>query len=123
MQPELTDSINSFAEALMATEEFSAYDAAQKAFQQDDSVRDLLTRLNTLSHELGQKQQQDELTDEDIELYRSLKTQFTENPTVAHLQEQENKVTETFRECNHEISQELGLDFASNAAPSSCGCG
>jgi len=123
MQTELLNSINSFADTLMATEEFSAYDAAQKAFHKDDEARDLMTRLNTLSHELGQKQHQNELTDEDIELYRSLKTQFTENETVSNLQEQENKITETFRECNREISQELGLDFASNAAPSSCGCG
>lgn len=123
MQKELLESIHSFADSLSATPEFSEYDAAQQAFQQDDAARDLLTRLQTLSHELGKKQQENELTDEDIELYQSLKSEFTENKAVAELQQQENRLTETMRACNHEISQELGLDFAANAAPSSCGCG
>lgn len=123
MQQELLESINTFADALSTTPEFTDYDAAQNAFQQDDAARDLLTRLQTLSHELGQKQQANELSEEDIELYRSLKTEFNDNETVAHLQQQENRLTETMRACNHEISQELGLDFAANAAPAGCGCG
>ena len=123
MQEELLERISSFADALSTTPELSEYNAAQAAFKKDDAARDVLTRLQTLSHELGQKQQENQLTDEDIELYESLKTEFTENETVAHLQQQENRLTEMLRTCNHEISQELGMDFAANAAPSGCGCG
>lgn len=122
MQQELSDSIDAFADALGSRPEYTDYNAAQDAFQQDEAAKELLGQLRSLSQELGQKQHQNELTEEDIEQYKALQAEFNGAEAVVHLQQQENKLTELLRSCNHEISQELDLDFAANAAPSGCGC-
>ena len=123
LSPELQQHISAFAETLLGTEQSAAFVKARDAFEGDETAIDLMTRLNTLSYELSRKQHAGTLEQHEIAQYQSIQEAFTGNEVVAELEQRERILAELLRECNHEISGLLGLDFAKDAAPSSCGCG
>ncbi|MCC5934529.1 MAG: YlbF family regulator [Candidatus Cyclonatronum sp.] len=116
-------SLETFADALLASEQSAAFVNARSAFESDATAMDLMTRLNTLSFELSRKQHAGTIEQHEIEQYKGIQQEFINNPVVAELEQRERMLVELLRECNQEISGILGLDFAKDATPSSCGCG
>ncbi|AXI99702.1 Control of competence regulator ComK, YlbF/YmcA [Cyclonatronum proteinivorum] len=122
LSPELQHHIQAFADALLATEQSDDFVKARTTFEGDETAIDLMTRLNTLSYELSRKQHAGTLEQHEIAQYKEVQEEFISNEVVAELEQRERMLVELMRECNHEISGMLGLDFAKDAAQSSCGC-
>ncbi|GEM_PF-7106990 len=114
--------IDNFVAELKASEQAGNFYTARKAFETDDTARDLMTRLNTMTYELSRKQQEGKLEDNELQLYRDVQNEFRTNDTVAALEQSENIFTELLKECNAAISEEIRMDFAAQVAPSQCGC-
>lgn len=124
LSPSLQQTLDAFAEALLASEQSETFVNARAAFEGDETAIDLMTRLNTLSYELSRKQHAGTIEQHEIAQNQGIQQEFVNNPVVAELEQRERMLVELLRSCNDEISGVLSLDFAKDAAPaSSCGCG
>jgi len=95
---------------------------ARTAFQDDPELREIRKRFNERSADLQPKQSAGTLTQEEINDLRALQSSLNAHPVTARYIHARQGMTAALQECNRALSQELGFDFASAAAPPSC-CG
>lgn len=111
-----------FIAAVRGLEEYNAYVKAETAFQSDPGLREIRKHFNERSTELQTKQATGTLTQEEIAELRGVQTSLNAHPVTTEYIHARQKIVATLQECNRGLSQELGFDFASAAAPPSC-CG
>ena len=118
--PELYKATDGLIQNLLASESFLAYDQSQAQLESDPLARGLLERLSVLQTELRRKQTNGGVTQVEIEDLCAVQTQVQANATImAYVQSQQEAVN-FLREINQEISQLLGVDFATLAKQSTC---
>jgi cell fate (sporulation/competence/biofilm development) regulator YlbF (YheA/YmcA/DUF963 family) len=114
---EATDAlVNNF----MASEAFIRYKHAHARLDQDPQALDLLKQLTQEQAELRKKQVDARLTKEEIDSLRNLQAQVQENETIKAYAQAQQEADNFLREINGEISQMLGVDFASLAKHTGC---
>ncbi len=117
---ELHQATESLIENLLASEAFLAYQQTQSAMNSDSEARGLLELLSTLQTALRHKQNANSVTQSDIDELRAVQTQVMANPVIMAFSRSQGDAVNFLREINQEISQTLGVDFATLAKQSTC---
>ena len=111
-----------FVSSLEATPVLTGFRAARKEFDENQEVLELRRRLSELSSGYQRKQANNTVTEEDIALLRAAQNSLSNHPVVIRFGYSRQALVLTFRSCDQAISEELGFEFATLAAPASC-CG
>lgn len=116
----LERAVTKMTESLVESIELSGYLNAKNEFESDPLAYNLMQELSTAQSELLQKQYQSQITQEDIQNIRNIQKNAQENERFnSYIQSQQNAVA-FLREVNDQISQLIGMDFASLAKNTKC---
>lgn len=108
------------ANHLLASEPFTAYQAAQGRLNADAGARALLQQLSQSQAELRQKQARRTITQSDVDQLKALQSAVQADPTLADYAGTRHAAIGFLREIDQEISELLGVDFAALAKRSGC---
>ena len=119
--PEKLDlALINLAERIKFTEPVNRYLIAQERFAQDKEAHKIMEDLSAFQKDIRQKQYNIQVTSQDLEKLRSLQTKAQENEVINSYGNSQQEAIGQLREVNAEISNLLGIDFASLAKKSSC---
>ena len=119
--PEKLDSaLINLAEQIKFSKPVNRYLVAQERFTQDTAAHKIMEDLSTFQKDIRQKQYNNQVTAQDVEKLRSLQTKAQENEVINSYGHSQQEAIGQLREINAEISNLLGIDFASLAKKSNC---
>jgi len=98
---------------LMASDPFIRYQQARARYEQDDQAHMLLEQLSQAQAELRQNQPRGSVTQAKVDRLHALQEQVQGNAIIADYTQAQPPAVNYLREINTEISQLLGIDFAS----------
>lgn len=110
-----------FGEALADCEECRVVEEAQQALRKDKEARELLSdyqstqRSIQMSQMWGERMAKDELNE-----LRSLEAKINSNQFIKNLLDAQKRLQEMLGSLNAEVSNLLGIDFASNSSAGCC---
>lgn len=111
---------DNFIRSLQAIPEVIEYLTALESYENDEEIKNLTDKYYSLSSEFQKKQYDGTLIQEEINELRTIGTKIQNNPLNINLAEKQNSIKNILQECNENISNEISMDFAKLAAPSSC---
>ena len=120
LPPELYEATDGLIQNLLASEPFLAYQQSRVQMKSDSQAQTLIERLSALQTELRRKQTNGSVTQADIEELRAVQAQVQANATLMAYASTQQDAVNFLREINQEISQLLGVDFATLAKQSTC---
>ncbi len=111
------------AGALQASPQFEEFQSARAAFESDPKLKQLLSRLRQLSASWRTARAAGRgLVGKDAMDLAELQSSLQAHPLFVRQQDAIRSLVAMFQQVNHAVSDELGLDFAANAAPQGGGC-
>jgi cell fate (sporulation/competence/biofilm development) regulator YlbF (YheA/YmcA/DUF963 family) len=120
LSPELQDATQSLIDNLLASEAFVRYQNARDHFNADQEAHDLMDQLAKAQASLRQKQSEGKINQAEIDSLRLLQQRAQQNPVLMVYAQSQEEAVSFLREINGEISQLLGINFASFANHSTC---
>jgi cell fate (sporulation/competence/biofilm development) regulator YlbF (YheA/YmcA/DUF963 family) len=117
---ELHQATDNLIENLLASEVFLVYQQSQVIMNSDSEARGLLDLLSTLQAALRHKQNTNSVTQTDVEELRAIQEQVQANAVIMAYAQSQQSAVNFLREINMEISEILGMDFASLTKQSAC---
>ena len=105
---------------LLASEAFICYQQARTCLNEDHQARALLEQLSQTQTSLREKQANGSVTQADVEALRALQEQVQRNNVIMDYAHTQQDAVNFLREINDEISQLLGITFASYANHATC---
>ena len=112
------------ARAIQPTPEWRELEAARTAFQTDPDLSVLTTQLRKLSEQYRHARSQGRaLPGQEAMELAAVQEKIQEHDLFLRQQAAAGAFVALLQETNQTISQKLGIDFASNAAPKSGCCG
>jgi cell fate (sporulation/competence/biofilm development) regulator YlbF (YheA/YmcA/DUF963 family) len=117
---ELQEASQSFIENLLASEAFMHYQAARKLMSEDEEARILMERLSNAQATVRQKQASANVGQAEIDSIRLIQQRALHNAVILDYAQAQQEAVDFLREINGEISQLLGIDFASFANHATC---
>ncbi len=105
---------------LLASEVFVRYQKASVRLNQDRPSRFLLETLSKTQADIRQKQANGSVTQKEIDNLRRIQEQVQNNSVIMEYASTQQEAVKFLREVNTEISQLLGIDFASFTRRSGC---
>lgn len=105
---------------LLASEDFIRYREASARLEADQQAKNLLEQLAQMQTEIRKKQANNSLTQIDIDALHGLQAQVQRNNTITAYAQAQQAAVGFLREINNEISQLLGINFASFASKKTC---
>ena len=124
MQTVLTPSMQEATEALIsnlvASEAFIRYQQAQARLNDDLQAHTLLDQLSHAQADLRKKQANNGVTQAEIDALRTLQERVQHSKTIMTYAQTQQEAVNFLREINNEISQLLGINFASFANHATC---
>jgi len=112
--------LNNLAEKIKFSEPVNNYQIALERFTQDAEAHKIMEDLSAFQKYIRQKQNNNQITQQDLEKLRSLQTKAQENKVITSYAHSQEEAIGQLREINTEISSLFGMDFASLAKKSSC---
>lgn len=112
---------SALAENLAQSEPFLRYKAAEGKLNADPKTLQILADLSALQQKIRQQQNSGTVPESDVKQLRELQNAVGKNEIIQDYLLTQEVVIAFLREINQEISQLLGIDFASLARRSS-GC-
>ncbi len=111
------------AKAIQATPEWKEFQDARVAFEHDAELQELVSRYRRLvqSWQAARQRGQGLTGNEAMQLSR-LQSQIEDHPVYQREREAGSALVALLQMVNQNLSAELGLDFAANAAPRGGGC-
>ncbi len=117
--PDLMAATQALAENLLASEPFTIYHQAYARFNADPQARDLVQRLAQAQTDLRHRQVSG-VTQDEVNQLRQLQNAVRADRTVVDYVQTQQAAVNYLRAINQEISQLIGIDFASLARKSTC---
>lgn len=117
---ELTEAVDALAENLLASEPFLALEGAYLRLREDAQARDLQQRFRQAEATLRQRQANRSMTQADMAAYRTLHAEAQANELIAGYEAAQQAIAACLRDVNRDVSQLLGVDFATLAKRSGC---
>jgi len=117
---QLKNIADNFIRSLQSIPEVIEYIKALDSYENDEEIKILTDKYYSLSAEFQKKQYDGTLTQEEINELRTIGKKIQNNPLNLNLAEKQNNIKSILQECNVNISNEISMDFAKLAAPSSC---
>ncbi len=108
------------AQAILHSEYVSTYQQAKDSLHADPQAVALLERLSSTQADLRIKQNQGALTQAEINALRALQKEVQANPKIMAYAQTQQDAIRYLPYVNDEISELIGIDFASLAGPASC---
>lgn len=108
------------AAAILRAEPVAAYQRAIARLEADPEAHELLERFSRAQADLRMRQAKNAVTQADVDQLRALQRQVQSNQKIMDYAETQQIAIAYLPEINDEISQLLGVDFASLAGPASC---
>jgi cell fate (sporulation/competence/biofilm development) regulator YlbF (YheA/YmcA/DUF963 family) len=120
LPPELEKATDDLIQNLLASEAFRAYQKSRAQYKSDSLAHSLIEQLSALQTELRRKQINGNVTQADIEVLGSVQAEVQANVTLIAYTSTQQAAASFLRGVNQEISQLLGVNFASLAKQSNC---
>ena len=120
LSPQLQEATRSLIDNLLASEAFVRYQNARACFNADNEAHDLMDQLSKSQARLRQKQANGEVNQAEIDSLRLLQQRVQRNPVIMAYASSQEEAVNFLREINAEISQLLGINFASFANHATC---
>jgi cell fate (sporulation/competence/biofilm development) regulator YlbF (YheA/YmcA/DUF963 family) len=120
LSPELQEATQSLIENLLASEAFVHYEEARKLMSGDAETRTLMEHLTHAQATVRQQQASGNVGQAEVDSLRLIQQTALRNPVILDYAQAQQGVVEFLREINGEISQLLGIDFASFANHATC---
>ena len=108
------------ATVITSAEPIAAYLQAKARLDTDPQARDLLECLSSAQSDLRMRQVNGNITQADLDHLRTLQLQVQSNRLIMDYAETQQAAIAYLPQVNQEISQLIGVDFASLAGPASC---
>lgn len=116
----MLEATSSLAENLAQSEPFLRYKAAEEKLNADHEALRLLTELSELQQKIRSQQYSGGISEEDLKQLRTLQNAVGTNETIQEYGLAQELAVAFLREANQEISNLLGVDFASLTNRSTC---
>ena len=116
---EILTAAEQLADALLRAGPIAAYQQAKARLDGDNHARELLERFLRTQSDLRVRQSRNAVTQTDVDELRALQRQVQSNRIILDYAETQQAAVAYLPGVNQEISQLLGVDFASLAGPSS----
>jgi cell fate (sporulation/competence/biofilm development) regulator YlbF (YheA/YmcA/DUF963 family) len=120
LRPELKQAAQNLGNALKNTPPLRAYADAAAKMEADAQATALLDELQRAQSDVRVRQSNGGVTQDDIARLRQLQYQVQTHPTIAAFIEAQQEATAYLPQVNQEISQLLGIDFASLGRVNTC---
>ena len=120
LSPELQEATQSFIDHLLASEAFMHYQEARKLMSEDGEAHTLVERLSNAQATVRQQQASANVGQAEVDSLRLIQQTALRNTVILNYAQAQQEAVEFLREINSEISQLLGIDFASFANHSTC---
>ena len=117
----LLEATSNLAENLVQSEHFLRFKEATRKLQSDTDATALLTEFSSLQQKIRAQQRSNQISEEEIKRLRELQSAIMANETIQEKELAEEYAVAFLGEVNQEISNMLGVDFATLARRSS-GC-
>ena len=105
---------------LLASEAFTQYQTARHNMDADKEAHELMDQLSKAQARVRQMQGKGEVNQAEVDSLRLLQQRVLRNPVIMDFAGSQQDAINLLREVNGEISQLLGIDFASFANHSTC---
>jgi cell fate (sporulation/competence/biofilm development) regulator YlbF (YheA/YmcA/DUF963 family) len=120
LPPSLLAATEALAAQLICAEPIARYRSAKARLDTDADARALLERFATAQADLRARQMEGKVTQADVDHLRDLQRKAQANLTILEYAETQQAAVAYLPLINREISQLLGVDFASLAGPKCC---
>ena len=120
LSPQLQDATQALIDNLLASEAFVRYQNTHARFKADQEACDLMDQLAKLQARLRQKQATGEVNQAEIDSLRELQQKVQRNQVILGYAQSQQEAVNFLREINNEISQLIGINFASLANHATC---
>lgn len=120
LNPSLQEATDALIGNLLASEAFVRYQQAQTSLNEDHQAHELLEQLSRTQVDLRKKQAIGKVTQVEIDALRTLQKQVQHNSVIMSYAQTQQGAINFLREINDEISQLLGINFASFANHATC---
>lgn len=108
------------ATVITSAEPIAAYLQAKARLDNDPQARDLLECVSSAQSDLRLRQVNGNITQADLDHLRTLQLQVQSNRLIMDYAETQQAAIAYLPQVNQEISQLIGVDFASLTGPASC---
>lgn len=115
LTPDLIEAIETLAENVLASEPFAVFEQAYARFEADPTASRLMRDLTQAQANLRVRQANGGLSQADITKFRTLQAEAQANRLLMGYIDAQNDAMASLQEVNQEISQWLGVDFATLA--------
>ena len=120
LSPRLHEATRSLIENLLASEAFVQYQRARVHLDEDSDARALLEQLTQSQARVRQKQAKGDVNQADLDSLRLLQNRVQRNTTIMEYAQSQQVAIIFLREINNEISELLGVNFATFANHATC---
>lgn len=120
LSTQLQEATQSLIDNLLASEAFVRYQNARAPMSADEEARGLMEKLSQSQARVRQMQARGEVNQAEIDALRLLQQRVLRNPVILNYADSQQEAVNFLREINAEISQLLGINFASFANHSTC---
>ncbi len=117
---ELLKAAEQFVSEMKRAKCFSVFVDSQTVFRSDPGLHQIRKRFNDRAAALQAKQVAGTLSQEEIEELRGLQTSLNTHGATTRFIRARGELVSALEECNRGLSEELGFNFASFAAPPAC---
>jgi cell fate (sporulation/competence/biofilm development) regulator YlbF (YheA/YmcA/DUF963 family) len=120
LSPELYKASTHLAEALRQAGPILAYQNAKERMESDPHAKSLLERFAAAQSELRFQQANQSVTQEQMDGIRALQTEVRSNSLILEFAQTQQAAIAYLPSINQQISQYIGIDFASLTGSSTC---
>ncbi len=120
VSPQLQEATQSLIDNLLASEAFIRYQNAHSHFEADNEACTLLEQLTQLQARLRQKQAKGPVNQAEIDSLRLLQQRVQRNSVIIDYSQSQQGAINFLREINGEISELVGVNFATFANHATC---
>jgi cell fate (sporulation/competence/biofilm development) regulator YlbF (YheA/YmcA/DUF963 family) len=118
--PELNVATDELIRNLVSSKPLADYARAREQMHSDPQAHALLERLSGLQTDIRRKQAGGAVTQEDLKNLRAAQADVQSNGAIIAYAVSQQEAVSFLREINREISELLGMDFASLARQRTC---
>jgi cell fate (sporulation/competence/biofilm development) regulator YlbF (YheA/YmcA/DUF963 family) len=120
LSPDLMAATEALAVNVRQSEPFVLYHLAREALESDSEAQALIKRLSEAQAEVRTSQARGQVTQANIEQLRALQGRAQVNRIITDYARTQQAAIAYLREVNQDISELLGVDFASLARQATC---
>lgn len=118
--PQLSEATQSLIDNLLASEAFVYYQQALARFKADNEAITLMDQLSKSQARVRQKQAKGSVNQAEIDSLRLLQQRVQRNSIIMEYAQSQQEAVNFLREINNEISELLGVNFATFANHATC---